>query len=241
VFEGKLLDLFSLCLSILIHLFVIGFISFKNAVIEKTYRVVSTIPVTFDTEVESTLLGKKPTRGDLEAEELRADSSFQGGGEVSRASSASTGGATAPEGGSLKFKSRKGKGGNLPSRRKITLSTGRGNTRLSVTYDFTGSGRNKRPPAVSYNKLVPYLINLRDRIMSLWTPPYSSAEGNSLVVLLTVGRNGRLEELNVEKLSKDMAFNRSAVSAIYSAEPFGAFPEDVNLEKVRVKVKFEVK
>ena len=81
--------------------------------------------------------------------------------------------------------------------------------------------------------------------MSNWNNPYIgkplAQKEKRVVIYVTINRNGKLDEINVERFSPDMAFNRSAISAIYSSEPFDPIPPSINLDKVRVKVNFEVK
>ena len=98
-------------------------------------------------------------------------------------------------------------------------------------------------PSISSSKLVPYLIKVRDTIMKNWKVPYftSVPEKRQMTVVLTLKNDGTVDELTVEKLSPDITFNRSAISAIYSVKSFGHFPRGVKEKKVRLKVKFEVK
>ncbi|RUM43331.1 MAG: hypothetical protein DSY35_03780, partial [Desulfurobacterium sp.] len=130
---------------------------------------------------------------------------------------------------------------------KKVLSVRRGNGRLTLSWSVNvpDSKHSKRLPAVSARKIVPYLLKVRDKIMSNWNNPYIgkplAQKEKRVVIYVTINRNGKLDEINVERFSPDMAFNRSAISAIYSSEPFDPIPPSINLDKVRVKVNFEVK
>jgi protein TonB len=115
---------------------------------------------------------------------------------------------------------------------------------LSLSVDAPGDKSSKKLPTVSYNKLVPYLIQVRDKIMKNWKPPYYKnfqVKKRKVVVSLKINRDGSIDEINIIKFSSDIAFNRSAVAAIYSSEPFNKFPKGVKLNQVSIKVNFEVR
>jgi len=69
----------------------------------------------------------------------------------------------------------------------------------------------------------------------------SSAENRKVVICIVINKKGNLSSLNIETLSSDALFNRSAISAIYAAAPFEPLPKNVDLEEVKVKVEFELK
>jgi protein TonB len=241
----KKTEVFALTLSLLIHLSILSFLTFKEAFSTKTYQIVNAIPLTFDTEVESNLIGVKPTRGKEEGGEKKKLTALPSGKrskwENQRPKEIQS---KASEMGEIKKRVKRGDIGRSGSYTIRSLTTGRGNSLLSLSVETPGERKNsKELPSVAYNKLVPYLIKVRDKIMKNWTPPYyKSSEGKrKVVVSLKINSDGSIEEINIIKFSEDTAFNRSAVGAIYASEPFGKFPKGVNLKKVSVRVNFEVR
>jgi len=241
----KKTEIFALTLSILIHFSALSFLTFKEVFSARTYQIVNAVPLSFDTEVDSSLVGVKPTRGRKEGGEKRELTALPSGKrskwENQRPKAVQP---KAPETGEIKKRVKRAQVGRSGSYTMRSLITGRGNSLLSLSVEIPGEKKNtKELPSVAYNKLVPYLIKVRDRIMKNWTPPYyKSSEGKRRVVVsLKINSDGSIEEINIIKFSQDTAFNRSAVGAIYASEPFGKFPKGVNLKKVSVRVNFEVR
>jgi len=241
----KKTELFALILSLLIHLSILSFLTFKEAFSTKTYQIVNAVPLTFDTEVESNLAGVKSTRGKEEGGEKRKLTALPAGKrskwESQRPQPVRSEAAKTGEFAKRVKRATVGRSGSYTLR---SLTTGRGNSLLSVSVETPGNRKNSKDlPPITYNRLVPYLIKVRDRIMKNWTPPYyRSSEGRRRVVVsLKINSDGSVEEINIIKFSKDAAFNRSAVGAIYASEPFGKFPKGVKLKKVSVRVNFEVR
>jgi protein TonB len=238
------LDIFSLGLSLIIHSLLLSVPLFKEAFSSKTYQIVNAVPISFDTEVESELVGVKSVKGNSKSGGSRKSSTISSGKRSAWQNQNLN---------SVKVKARRkgevkravkeasvGKSGSYSLRR---LTTGKGDRFISLSVDIPGDKNSKRLPSVSYNRLVPYLIKVRDKIMKNWTPPYyrSSNEKRKVIVSLKINRDGSIEEINIIKFSPDIAFNRSAVRAIYSSEPFEKFPEGVKVNQVRLKVNFEVR
>ncbi|ADU97621.1 energy transducer TonB [Thermovibrio ammonificans] len=236
------LDLISLAASLAIHAALLSVPAVREAFTAKVYQIVSVVPLTFDTAVESDLLGVKPSEGNSE-KAPRKDENTVTRGRSSKARKnllhAKTSNSKELKG-PFRSNSKAGVQAVSGSRWIKTQATGKGGRRLSLSAQVnTEEGRGT--PKVASNRLVPYLIALRNRIMERWKAPfYRSEKGSqSVIIALTIGASGKLRELEVERLSPDIAFNRSALSAVYSAEPFPPLPKGVN--SVRVKVKFEVK
>ncbi len=238
------LDLFSLLLSVFFHLTLLSIPLFKGAFSSKTYQIVNAVPISFDTEVESQLIGVKPVKGNSKSGGSRRSSTVSSGKRSARRNQNLH---------SVKVKAQKkgevkravknasvGKSGSYSLRRP---TTGKGDKFVSLTVDIPGSKDSKKLPSVSYNKLVPYLVKVRDKIMKNWTPPYyrSSNEKRKVVVSLKIRKDGSIEEINIIKFSSDIAFNRSAVRAIYASEPFEKFPQGVKVNQVSIKVNFEIR
>jgi len=241
----KKTEFFALTLSLLIHFSVLSFLTFKEAFSTKTYQIVNAIPLTFDTEVESNFIGMKSSKGKEEGGEKKKLSAFPSG-KRSKWEGRKRGAvhSKALKSGEFKKRVKRGNVGRSGSYTLRSLTTGRGNSLLSISVETPGDKKNQRKlPSIAYNKLVPYLIKVRDKIMKNWTPPYyKSSEGRRRVaVSLKINSNGSIEEINIIKFSQDTAFNRSAVGAIYASEPFGKFPKGVNLKRVSIRVNFEVR
>lgn len=237
-------DLISLILSLLIHSAVLSIPLFKDALSSRTYQIVNTVPISFDTEVQSELVGLKPVKGTAKSGGKRRSSTVTSGKRSAWSSqNLNRVKVKAREKGDFRKEVREALAGKNGSYSLKRLATGKGDRFISLSVDLPGQKNSKELPSVSYNRLVPYLIKVRDRIMKNWTPPYykSSREKRRVVISLKINRNGSIEEINIIKFSPDIAFNRSAVRAIYSSEPFDKFPKGVKAKQVSVKVNFEVR
>ena len=241
----KKIDFLAISLSALLHASILSFLTFKEAFSTKTYQIVNAIPLTFETEVDSNLVGLKSTKGKEEGGQRREKTLLPSGKrskwESQRPKEVQS---KAQKSGEVKKRVKRGQAGRSGSYTLKSLTTGRGSSLLSLSVEVPGKDRNsKELPSIAYNKLVPYLIKVRDKIMKNWTPPYykSSNEKRNVVVSLKINSDGSIEEINIIKFSKDSAFNRSAVGAIYASEPFGKFPKGVKLNRVSIKVNFEVR
>ncbi len=238
----KKLDVFSFIASLVVHLSILFAISVNSLLSGETYQVVNVVPISFDTEVESSLLGVKPVKGKIKGGAPQTVNSVTGGNRSSRRRGG--GGAL------LKHLNREGFGessekasrGSSPSllRRNPTTGKGRGKVELSVELP---NKNGKTLPSITSSRLVPYLIKVRNTILKNWKIPYYSdaPKKRETVIVITLKNDGTINELTVEKLSPDITFNRSAISAIYSVKSFGPFPKGVKEKSVRLKVKFEVK
>jgi protein TonB len=237
------LDVLALSVSVAIHLVILSLPAVREAIFPTVYQVVNVIPLDFDLKVESKYLGVKPSKRDNSKASSPAKSSLTRG-----KSSPPHRNRPQPKTNSTKllkgyFKSnhKPGTKGETGSKTIKTVATGKGFKMISLSVSFD-KGKKWKNPTVASNELVPYLIKLKDKIMNTWKPPYyknETTKDRSAVIVLTIGKNGKLLELNVEKFSSDIAFNRSAVSAIYKSEPFPPLPKNVKVDKVLVKVKFE--
>jgi len=97
-------------------------------------------------------------------------------------------------------------------------------------------------PSIKASSIAPYLIYVRNTIMKNWKVPYygKREKGERTTVVLTLKRDGTVDELTIKEISPDIAFNRSAVSAIYSVGRFKPFPKGIKQDRIRLKVSFEV-
>ncbi|WP_456455420.1 TonB C-terminal domain-containing protein [Thermovibrio sp.] len=237
------LDLISLAISVLIHAFVLGALTLKLELSPKSYQVVSVVPLTFDQKVDSDLVGLKSSKG----KELKRESST-----VSLPSKGSSSKRVPQSLASNKVKTEKrGEVKNLPKfgaagiTGSVPLSSKSSGSRrgfLSLKVDVPGKSKANSSLRVSFSKLTPYLLSVRDKIMSNWELPYYKTSSlRKAVVSLIIDRKGNLCELNIVKFSQDIAFNRSVVSAIYKSTPFKPFPKGVKLKQVNLKVYFELR
>ncbi len=237
-------DLVSFLLSLLIHFTFLSIFSFKEVLSSKTYQIVDVVPISFDTKVESDLIGVKSVKGNSKDGGSRRSSTVPDGKRsLWRNQSLNRVKVKAQERGEIERDVEEGSVGKLGSYTWKRLTTGKGGRLISLSVDIPGSKSSKRLSSVSYDKLVPYLIKVRDRIMKNWVPPYYKSAGDRrrVVVSLKVNREGSISEINIIKFSPDIAFNRSAVRAIYASEPFGKFPEGTKVNQVKIKVNFEVR
>ena len=240
--NSKKLDILSLLVSFSIHIAVLVAISVNSVLSGKTYEVVNVVPISFDTQVESNLVGIKPVKGKIKSGAPKTENSVTGGNRSIPKRSGGESQIKKPKEKGVGEKSENLNAGRSPSKltRNFKTANSRGNLELSVDLP---NRKGKGLPSVSMSKLVPYLIKVRDKIMKNWKIPYYSnaPKKRKAVVVITLKKNGTIDQLTVEKLSPDITFNRSAILAIYSVKSFGPFPKGVKEKKVRLKVKFEVK
>lgn len=240
----KRVNLLSFTISLGIHLLVLLAISINQVLSGKTYQVVNVVPISFDTEVESNILGVKPVKGKRNGGAPKTLNAITGGNRSFRKV-----GKVDPNvkenvkrtGAGEKVSVNPGAGSSL-SKLVRNLKTGRGRALLKLSVELPNR-KGKDLPSISSSRLVPYLIRVRDTIMKNWKVPYytSSPKNRRTTIVITLRSDGTVDELTVEKLSPDITFNRSAISAIYSVKSFGPFPKGVKEKKVRLKVNFEVK
>jgi len=238
--NAKKLDLISLVLSAVIHLIFLTVFSATENLFQKTYQVVNVLPLSFDTEVESDLVGEKSVKGNTRGEK-NAEGNSLTFGSISKAFQDFQGGKSA------KLK-RKGISesnfvsqqlGSTPSEAKLgTSGNGYGYLKLSIEFPRKGKGR----PSIKSSRLVPYLLKVKNEIMKNWKIPYYRGENGKrkAVIVLTIENDGTVKELTIKELSTDNIFNRSAISAVYAVKKFEPFPKGLNLRTVKVKVKFEI-
>jgi len=243
--KGIKLDLLSFSISLVLHALIFSVPFFSEAFFVKTYKIVDVLPISFDTVVDSPLVGIRSVKGSKESSSSSAATFLPSGRTSRKLKKTEKAGREALKTG--KFRSCRREGRRASSSTEKALSIRRGNGQLTLSWSISvPDGKNGRKlPAVSTRKIVPYLLKVRDRIMSNWKNPYIGKallqEDRKVVIYVTINRNGKLDEINVEHFSPDMAFNRSAISAIYSSEPFDPIPPSIKLDKVRIKVNFEVK
>jgi len=240
--NSRKLDLFSLLVSLSVHLAVLFAISINSVLSGKTYEVVNVVPISFDTEVESNLIGVKPVKGELRGGAPKSQSSVTGGNRSVKERGGGGPSIRRPKSIGVGESSENRGVGFSPSKLVKNLQTGEGYRSVKLSVDLPNR-RNSKLPSISSSRLVPYLIKVRDTIMRNWKVPYysSTSQKRRAVFVITLRNDGSIEELVVKKLSPDVAFNRSAISAIYSVKSFGPFPKGVKEKSVRLKVRFEVK
>ncbi len=237
------LDLLSLAISLFIHFLVIFFTSSIPQVLSvKTYQVLDILTLTFDAEVDSEFLAERSLRGEKGTTLSKKSSSAPEGDSSKRSGIKVQHLKVAKERGTFRTSTSSGRVAVSSSLNSFSSTVGNGNRLLSVSYDSLENKHGKKVTAVRADLLVPYLLKVRDRIMANWKLPYiGKSDGSKVIVYLTIDRNGRLSGIDVEKFSSNMAFNRSVISAIYSSEPFSPIPDKARVNKVKLKVNFEVK
>jgi len=70
------------------------------------------------------------------------------------------------------------------------------------------------------------------------SPRGGGASTGKLVVLFTLGRDGKLREISVHRSSGERELDFSAVESVKSAAPFKPFPTDIVEDKLSVKARF---
>ncbi len=229
--------------SLLIHAFVFGVLALKLELSPKSYQVVSVVPLTFDLDVKSNFVGLKSSKG-KELKNESSSASLPAKGKSSRRTyqNLASNKVKVVKRGEVKNLPKQGLAGITGSLPLMSKSSGNGRAFLSLKVSFPGKSKADSSLRVSFNRLTPYLLQVRDRIMNNWELPYyrTSAKRKAIISLL-IDRKGNLQELDIVELSKDIVFNRSVISAVYKSIPFKPFPEGVKLKQVNLKVCFELR
>lgn len=240
------LDLISFAISLALHFLLFLIPGFTEVFHTKTYRIVDILPLSLDVNVESKLVGERAKKGDSKISMTTGSFTEMPQGKVSEKKKTTQKKFSAQREGEYESTISNNLSYSSGLTKVISSKTGKGRIALSFSMENFKNKPNKKLPAISTSKVVPYLLKVRDRIISNWKNPYVNSknlllEDKKVVIYVSINKKGKLDEINVEKLSSDMLFNRSAISAIYSSEPFDPIPEKVGLNKIRLRVEFELK
>ncbi|WP_163328183.1 TonB C-terminal domain-containing protein [Desulfurobacterium thermolithotrophum] len=246
MFKEYKLDLFSLMISLTLHVLLLFLFGFTEIFKVKTYQIVDILTLSFDSKVDSKLIGEKANKGNLEDTSLQKGLTEIPQGENSKKRRVLKEKTIAQYTGKFKSINSNGIDKFKGADKTKGYQTGKGKIALSLSMDDIRKEKNRKLPAITSSKLVPYFLRIKEKIISNWKNPYSQPlnslnKDRKVVISLSIDKNGKLNEINIEKLSSDMLFNRSVISAIYSSEPFDPIPKIAGLDKVRLRVEFEIK
>ena len=242
------LDLISFVLSLVLHSSLFLIPGFTEVFYTRTYRIVDVLPLSFDVNVDSKLVGERAKKGDSKISMTTGSFTEMPQGKVSEKKKTTQKKFSAQREGEYESTISSNLNYSSGLTKAISSKTGKGRIALSFSFSMENfkNKHSKKSPAISASKVAPYLLRVRDRIISNWKSPYVNSknlfpEDKKVVIYVSINKKGKLDEINVEKLSSDMLFNRSAISAIYSSEPFDPIPEKIGLNKIRLRVEFELK
>ncbi|HXG16779.1 MAG TPA: energy transducer TonB, partial [Calidithermus sp.] len=83
-----------------------------------------------------------------------------------------------------------------------------------------------------------YLRTIQSKITERWAPPPGSREGQTVVVVFEIGRDGRASNMAVEKQSGNPAYDLAALRAVADASPFPPLPAEFKEPLLRVHLGF---
>jgi protein TonB len=83
-----------------------------------------------------------------------------------------------------------------------------------------------------------YLRTIQDKITARWAPPPGSLEGQHVVVVFEIGRDGRASNVAVEKRSGNAAYDLAALRAVTDASPFPPLPAEFKEPLLRIHLGF---
>lgn len=84
----------------------------------------------------------------------------------------------------------------------------------------------------------PYMREIERRIKRNWNPPKGN-ESRKVVVLFTVGRDGRLLSVKTLKSSGSVVYDRAAQKAVELTAPFRSLPSEYKNESVDIEFTFD--
>lgn len=84
-----------------------------------------------------------------------------------------------------------------------------------------------------------YITQVRNALWNAWqkTKPKNN-NGLSVLVSFNIDKNGAVFEVQIEKSSKDEAYDYAAMSAVKNSDPYPPLPEDFGKEILTVTVEF---
>jgi len=83
-----------------------------------------------------------------------------------------------------------------------------------------------------------YLQAIQRKISDKWTPPLKSNEGQQVVAVFEIGRDGQIRGPSVEKTSGDFVYDQAALRAITEATPFPPLPTEYKEPSLRIHLGF---
>jgi colicin import membrane protein len=85
-----------------------------------------------------------------------------------------------------------------------------------------------------------YLALILSKISQYWRNPYQGKnEQVRTLIYFRLDKNGRLQEVKVEKSSGDAIFDQAGLRAVYEAKSFPPLPEEMKLSTLGVHFEFE--
>ena len=90
-----------------------------------------------------------------------------------------------------------------------------------------------------YPSMVEYAINTRRGIKGNWYPPAASFE-NTAIIILTINKDGKLENCYLSSPSPDDGFNEALINAARKTK-YAPLPEEVKENSVDLDMEFSMK
>lgn len=84
-----------------------------------------------------------------------------------------------------------------------------------------------------------YITQVREALWNSWTSRMPSAGSLRCTVRFSIGREGDIKSVSVEKSSGNRLFDNAAESAAQAAAPFAALPDDFFEDRLTVHVEFK--
>jgi TonB family protein len=77
------------------------------------------------------------------------------------------------------------------------------------------------------------------RINERWRPPGRSVEGQRVVVLFEIARNGQILKSEVEESSGNFLYDQAALRAVLESGPFRELPAEFTERSIRIHMGFQ--
>ncbi len=232
-------DFVSIVFSALLHALVIMFISLFQNFKPVGYTVVDASTFSLNTEVRSKFISTKSN--DSKSKNPLSNKGITdapSGIKVAGSSSKNHCKAVSNMVGNLFSREIAGNVGSKSSNYFVSRQEGNHGMNLSLSTGFSDQ-KGHMALRTMRSKMAPYLLKVKHRILSNWQNPCDNFSYKAAIIKCNLDASGRINSLNFEKLSSSSVFNRSAVMAIYKAEPFPPIPLRVN--KISLRIKFETK
>jgi protein TonB len=234
------LDFLSVLLSLFFHFLFFVLFHVSSSLSVKSYEVIDLDVFSVDTNVKSKLLSTVSNMGKDYPHSDSIRTEFPHGSKTKR--SVSRGGASAKYSGKIKASNVNfSKSTSVGSSKQDSRDVGDVFANFSITNsEENGSVKIHSNVKSRYDKVAPYVLKIKKRIKENWKNPYTGLSSRKVVIVkFEILKDGSMRSFSIEKLSNDTLFNRTAVNAIYSSQPFPSIPEGIKVKKVKLRIKFE--
>ena len=121
--------------------------------------------------------------------------------------------------------------------KKVKKKEEKGKTKEMQEFSLKGGGKAKINLNIPYSY---YFGVLLQKISENWNYTHLSKDTLRATIYFVILKDGSIQDVKVEKTSKDLVFDQSALRAVILTKKVPPLPEEMNMEFLRVYLEFEV-